>query len=401
MAAEATTRALAIDPGEPLALVEDGYRRYNENDLDRAAARVEAALAAAPDHPDALALAAALARAGLAGRRATDDDLARVRAPAERALALDPSQVEAAIVVAITLPPDDEEFVRRAVAILDRALDGAPGHPLLLGQRGRLRTALGQLAGARDDLARATTLLPDDPAFAVEHALVLARLEEDDLAIVAQDRAMDLGAERPELLASRLETLVRRRELARALADADLFLRSAGREEPGLVARVHLLRGMACHLSGEAEAALADARRAIALAGHPLAHALGVWARLERDDVAGALAAAEEVVQRYPRLPEALATRARARLASGQVGDALADAERAVASPTVTPQVRTVHAAALLAAGARRRAVAAARVACDAAGPRPSRRGWSSARPSPARARSTPRARPCSRSCAG
>ncbi|MCO5166360.1 MAG: protein kinase [Planctomycetes bacterium] len=370
-AREAVARALAADPGEPLALVEDGYQAHFGGDRVRAAALLDAALRVAPDLADAHALAAALERSTLRGPIAPEG-AARTLRLVDRALALDPAQVEAAIILAVTLPDDDLADVQRIVDVLDRALEGAPGNPLLLGQRGRLRVRLGHVGPGLDDLRRATALLPEDPAFAGDLALALLPLEDDEAALLALDRALDLSPNQAELLLGRAEVHLRRRDLERAFADANLFIRlvrDAG-GEPALTSRALLLRGLTRYLMGEPRAAIEDARASIAEFPLALSYALCVWACLEVDDLDGALAAGEEGVARHPAIPETLAGRARARLAAGQVDAALADATRAAARPEATGQVLVVHAAALLAAGRVDEALAAARRACEEAGAR-------------------------------
>lgn len=135
----------------------------------------------------------------------------------------------------------------RAARTFQRALDLAPGQPMLLrnyatmlrSQAGAAREA-GDLAVARDAYARALELEPRHPGTVLDLGMVLRECGRPDQAVVRLQRARDEGDASPELADALVGALLdegRREEALRLAADV------AARHPdfvPGLVTLAHL-----------------------------------------------------------------------------------------------------------------------------------------------------------------
>ena len=84
-----------------------------------------------------------------------------------------------------------------AVAVFDRAVVAAPGHPAAYRQRAAARRQVGDLAGAVKDLSRVLELAPDDVAALYQRATALFHLEDDQRCLADCNRLVALTPEDP------------------------------------------------------------------------------------------------------------------------------------------------------------------------------------------------------------
>jgi tetratricopeptide (TPR) repeat protein len=152
-AGAALSAALAIDPDDRLALLEDANLARREGDAARAERNLRRLAALHPDDP---LFAALLARELLAGGR-----LAEAGVEARRALALDPSRIESQMVAAeLAHAGGDFEDARRRFAALVARQAGLPRAWLGLA---RAAERLGDLRAAGEAFGRALALDDRDP----------------------------------------------------------------------------------------------------------------------------------------------------------------------------------------------------------------------------------------------
>jgi tetratricopeptide (TPR) repeat protein len=166
------------------------YRSASGGDVARSADAFGVAQRLRPWDADLTAQAAAtftaLASAGVGG--ASTPAVAWGRAAVERL----PDSAQSATALAVALRIDGEPD--EAVALLDRWRIRSPYDPAILLQHAATLDVLGDLAGAHDDLLRATQLSPDDPVLLERLASTAERLGRDEEARDAASRARALRA---------------------------------------------------------------------------------------------------------------------------------------------------------------------------------------------------------------
>jgi tetratricopeptide (TPR) repeat protein len=182
-AADATVRrALAVAPDHAAALALAGDVLRAAGRLEEARARYDAALVADPDQP--------LARAGRARLHLEDGDLAAadaLRVPADdRSLALRLAWADAAA---------DEGELEAAVAKLDGVLAQNPGWLPALLRRGDFHRRLGHMAAASRDLERAVGLAAAAAEPRFRRGLLRRDLRDLEGALDDFDRAIGLDPE--------------------------------------------------------------------------------------------------------------------------------------------------------------------------------------------------------------
>ena len=206
-------RASAAEDPAPDVHLALARLELRQGDLRAADATVRRALALAPEHPAALALAGEILRA--AGR------LEAARERYDAALALDPTQPEAragrarlhleagdrAAADALQVPADDRSLALRlawadvaaedgeleaAVAKLDEVLRQNPGWLPALLRRGDFHRRLGRMAAASRDLERAVELATSDPEPRYRRGLLRRDLRDLQGALEDFDRALSL-----------------------------------------------------------------------------------------------------------------------------------------------------------------------------------------------------------------
>lgn len=158
--------------------------------VQSAAAALDKIVREAPDFARAWA---ALATAKLEVLRLTRSDRAKLveeaREAAERALGIDPSMGEAYAVLAAL----EGEYLgrwREREALIERALEVEPNHPLLLFRHGQFLVATGRVEAGYAQQARAYELDPLDPMFAAFHGYnIWARREKSDGKAILEDAA--------------------------------------------------------------------------------------------------------------------------------------------------------------------------------------------------------------------
>ncbi|MBI3268576.1 MAG: protein kinase [Planctomycetes bacterium] len=251
--------------------------------------------------------------------------------------------------------PDWARRLRTAREELDEVLDLAPGRPSALRERAAAREALGDVAGAAQDLRAAGALDPRQPAAAYAYALLLLR--GGDPACVAESRRLfgRLAAGEGVLSASArawlaladedpvaavdgaraaLQSAPRAPEAYRVLAAAylqapHLFSLPRALEELAQAARVlpgegelYAARARLALRAGRPRDALADLRRAEERPSRIDSEGVAVAALLHIQDFAGAERRLETALGRRPQDPELLGFRARIFEAQGRTTEA-------------------------------------------------------------------------------
>jgi predicted O-linked N-acetylglucosamine transferase (SPINDLY family) len=264
--------------------LEAALREYRQGRLGPAAARCDKVLAAAPEHPGALQVLAAVR---LAERR-LDEAVALAR----RAVAAGPrspsnhnnlgtmllqlgrhDEALAGFDAALALKPGfAEAFNNRGVALLalgrhaealasiDKALAASPGYAKAHGNRGDALGALKRPAEALKSYDRALGADPGDADLHFKRAAALAAMERADEALQGFDRAVALKPDHAGALAGRGEVWLGRREPERALAALDKAVAAA----PGN-AMAHCARGNALYALNRFPEAMASFEKAIAI----------------------------------------------------------------------------------------------------------------------------------------
>ena len=172
---------------------------------------------------------------------------AKARAIATDALALDPTSPDAIILLAGS--HRGEFHYRKALEVLDTALEAQPGAAPLLRERGAVLETLGDLDRARSDLRAALDVAPDDPAAHLRLASVEEKRGETEAAERQAREAIRLGSEDPEahlILASVAE--------ARGDLDgAESHLRAGLGHDPGYLQARYRLGHLLLRLDREEE----------------------------------------------------------------------------------------------------------------------------------------------------
>ncbi|HUR94554.1 MAG TPA: protein kinase [Gemmatimonadales bacterium] len=256
----AAERAIAIDPR-----LADGHRALSqyflfiEADPARAAPAIEAALKAAPGDPGSLSLQSAVARSQ--GR--FEEALRYSR----QLYDLDPRSGGRAGALALTL-----QWLRRlkeAKPVAERAIALTPGNPTAVERLIMIELGEGNLAGARQVIARSATDIPAvDLAAFVAVYYDLGWVLED----AAQRQVLTLGPDAfdgdPASVAIvRAQILGWRGDLAASRAWGDSAQRAFAvqlREAPNDPQR-HVLRGLALAYAGRRNEAIAEGERGVAL----------------------------------------------------------------------------------------------------------------------------------------
>lgn len=194
-------------------------------------------------------------------------------------------------------------------------------------QRGLLRRAQGDLAGARADLERQAAELPASGDTELWLALVELRSHDGDAAgaLAATERLREVLGDLPAVRLAVVRALAQAGDLAGAEVRASDLLRAGAPGDARAYAAA--LRARARAERGDAQGALADAEEALAR-GSTLGLAARALARVAAGDVVGGGADAEQALAR-PQSQEALGwaltARAWSRSAAGQEGRLVLD----------------------------------------------------------------------------
>lgn len=201
-----------------------------------------------------------------------------------------------------------------------------PDNPAALVQRSRLHYRAGAFAAALSDVEAALRRAPRSVEALFQRARALEARGQGAAALKAYDEVVAVAPDNAAALLNRGLLLQRARQYPRALADLDAAV-TANRNDPdGWAARAGLRAAM-----GDNESAVADYREALTLAPHRLDAALGLTQAL-----VGArqpLLAIDELgrlIKRYPEQAGLWNMRCLIRAVSGEPAGAMPDCEEAL-----------------------------------------------------------------------
>ena len=193
--------------------------------------------------------------------------------------------------------------------------------------RGLLREASGNFAGALVDLDMAVQLDPRRPEAYVNRAIARLALGDPAAAIADLDRALTLDPASIAAYTNRANARQAQGDVAGALADLDRVLAIDPRR-----VLCYITRGNVRASQGDSAGAIADYDRALALAPrHEEALYNRALARQATGDLDGALADLDQALSIAPRYADAFHNRAIVRKERGDLAGALADLEQVLA----------------------------------------------------------------------
>jgi tetratricopeptide (TPR) repeat protein len=291
-AAENARKAIALNPSLGEAHVHLAYSLMRMGS-DEALAAAEKAAAASPT--------SALAHATLGEALLSKGDTGEAERAVRRALELDEKLGDAHAALA-EVQYRKKDFAG-AVASASRALELAPSLSRVYTIRGKAAYAQGRASTAQSDLTMALTVSPNDAEVHLFVARLRRRDGNDALAVEGYRRAMELDPGLGEAHLELGEMLFDKGDLtgARDLLAKGVQLRPEA-------SRGHGLLGMIAEREKQVDAALASYARALELDGNwAEVHRLrGNLLRLEKKDIAGALASLEKAAALKPENPDYL-----------------------------------------------------------------------------------------------
>jgi tetratricopeptide (TPR) repeat protein len=259
---------------------------------------------------------------------------------------------------------DDEirEELEETIAIATERLVGTPDDVAALLFRGEALDDLGERDRARTDLERAAVLAPASAAAQLAWARWLFAGDEEDRALEAAERAIEIGEAKGALSQIDQETgwndigrararylkaalLAGREALEEALTELDVSLRFDPDD-----ARTLLLRGEVRHATGDLDGALVDLGKSVSFDPEDSEARLArAEALLDSGEVAAAYSEVEAAIDLAGDDPtlEMLVVRGEVRLAEGDIESARADFTRAAEldPDSVDPRLGIVDAA--------------------------------------------------------
>ena len=257
-------------------------------------------------------------------RRGRNEDAV---ADLSEAITLKPDQFEAYINLAKAF----QSLGRRdeALSTLGKAIDGHPSEAVLYRARSQVYRLHSRPSEALADLLRVVELMPIDPALAadfLEIALIRQQTGHPEESLIASDRALRLGPNRPEIHRVRGVALMTLRRYDEAVGAFD-----ACQARGGASAALYEARGLALASRGSYERALSDYTMALNL-GRVTSSLLANrgWVYWLGGAPAPALRDFDESLRLDPSNSHALSGRALANVQLRKTREAIADAQASV-----------------------------------------------------------------------
>jgi tetratricopeptide (TPR) repeat protein len=151
----------------------------------------------------------------------------------------------------------DTERDREAISWLDKALELDPGHAFALETRSEKHEVLKNLAAAMADAERLIAANPRSAQGYIKKASIFHERHDQDSVLAMANRAIEVDPENPDGYGWRAAVQARRGQIGEVISD----LTRAIDVDP--TAFYYRRRATAYYRNGDAEAAIADARRAI------------------------------------------------------------------------------------------------------------------------------------------
>lgn len=188
------------------------------------------------------------------------EDSVGARADLDRALEINPNSVQA-LTLRASLAADPAD----ALADMERAVTLQPDRTYLRINRAVARYKTGNLNGALEDFDYVVELEPTNYAALFNRAMLRTELKDNDRALRDLNRLLGLKPGDMRALYNRAVVLLEKRDYDAALADANAIVEAY----PEMFA-AYALRGQILRDSGRESRAMADFRRADALAHRPV-----------------------------------------------------------------------------------------------------------------------------------